>query len=89
MKTLYRGVLINLFAGSIANSIFFYVYTDGKKKYHYDPNNPYSWKTIFISWRAGFVSMALTTPLWTVKTRIILFREITGIKVSSISVLMP
>ena len=29
-STLYRGVFINAFAGSLANSIFFYVYSDGK-----------------------------------------------------------
>ena len=34
--SLYRGVLINMVAGSIANSIFFYAYTDGKKRYNYD-----------------------------------------------------
>jgi hypothetical protein len=28
--SLYRGVIINAVAGSIANSIFFYVYNDGK-----------------------------------------------------------
>lgn len=29
-SSLYRGVVMNAFAGSIANSIFFYVYQDGK-----------------------------------------------------------
>ena len=75
LSALYRGVFINIFAGSIANSIFFYVYTDGKKRYNYDPNNPYSLKTILISLRAGLVSMAATTPLWTIKTRLALFKE--------------
>jgi len=74
---------MNIFAGSVANSIFFYVYADGKKRYGYDPKNPYSLKTIFISWRAGFVAMLITTPLWTVKTRLVLYREMTGIKVIS------
>ena len=36
--SLYRGALVNIVAGSIANSIFFFVYTDGKHKYGYDPN---------------------------------------------------
>jgi hypothetical protein len=29
-STWYRGVSLNIIAGSIASSIFFYVYTDGK-----------------------------------------------------------
>jgi hypothetical protein len=77
-QSLYRGVLMNIFAGSIANSAFFFVYTDGKKRYNYDPNNPYSLKMIWISWRAGLVSMALTTPLWVLKTRLVLYREQTA-----------
>jgi hypothetical protein len=28
--SLYRGVIINMIAGSLANSVFFYVYQDGK-----------------------------------------------------------
>jgi hypothetical protein len=73
---------MNIIAGSVANSIFFYVYTDGKKRYNYDPDNPYSWKVIWISWRSGLVSMAITTPLWTVKTRMVLYKEQTGITVN-------
>lgn len=73
--SLYRGVIINLIAGSIANSVFFYVYQDGKKRYEYDPKHPYSLKTIIISMRAGFVSMFVTAPLWTIKTRMVLYRE--------------
>ena len=30
LLSLYRGALVNIFAGSLGNSIFFYVYTDGK-----------------------------------------------------------
>ena len=71
-------------AGSLANSTFFYVYTDGKKRYNYDPKQPYSLKTIFISLRAGVVAMILTAPLWTVKTRMVLYREELGISVSDI-----
>lgn len=75
LHSLYRGVIINMVAGSIANSIFFYVYSDGKKRYDYDPKHPYSVKTILISMRAGLVSMFMTAPLWTVKTRMVLYRE--------------
>ena len=64
---------MNAFAGSIANSVFFYAYSDGKKRYGYDQNNPYSWKTMMISYRAGICAMVVTTPLWTVKTRMALF----------------
>ena len=67
--------MINAVAGSISNSIFFYVYADGKKKYNFDSNHPYSWKTIIISLRSGLVAMAITAPLWTLKTRLILYRE--------------
>ena len=35
---MYRGVSLSIFAGSVANSIFFYVYADGKKRYDFDPN---------------------------------------------------
>lgn len=73
--SLYRGVIINIVAGSLANSIFFYVYSDGKKRYDYDPKQPYSFKTVMISMRAGLVSMFFTAPLWTIKTRMVLYRE--------------
>ena len=62
-------------AGSLANSIFFYVYSDGKHRYNYDPSKPYSLTTILISMRAGLVSMFMTAPLWTIKTRMVLYRE--------------
>ena len=73
--SLYRGALVNIFAGSFANSIFFFVYTDGKKRYNYDQNNPNSLKTVIISWRASIVAMILTTPMWVVKTRLALYKE--------------
>lgn len=85
-SVLYRGVLINMVAGSIANSIFFYVYSDGKKRYNYDPNHPYSMKTVFISMRAGLVSMMITTPMWTLKTRLALYKEKTGESVRLIEI---
>ena len=49
LNSLYRGVFINSFAGFVANSVFFYIYQDGKKWYNYDSNNPFSTKTILIS----------------------------------------
>ena len=61
---------MNIAAGSYANSIFFFVYADGKKRYNYDPNQPNSWKTIWISLRASLVAMIVTTPIWIVKTRL-------------------
>jgi hypothetical protein len=81
-RTLYRGVFMNVVAGSIANSVFFYVYTDGKKRYAYDPKRPYSLTTVLISMRAGLASMFVTSPMWTVKTRVILCKEYSGISVS-------
>jgi solute carrier family 25 citrate transporter 1 len=36
--TLYRGVLLNLAASSLAQSIFFYAYADGKTRYNFDSN---------------------------------------------------
>ena len=35
--SLYRGLGVNIVAGSIANTIFFYVYDEGKTRYGYDP----------------------------------------------------
>jgi hypothetical protein len=75
LPSLYRGVVLNLVASSIAQSIFFYVYTEGKHRYSYDENNPSGWTTALISLRAGLASMTLTTPMWVVKTRIVLHRQ--------------
>merc|ERR1711990_664201 len=50
-------------------------YSDGKKRYGFDQNKPYSWQTMAISYRAGIASMAVTTPFWTVKTRLALYQE--------------
>ena len=54
--SLYRGALVNILAGSLANSIFFYVYADGKIRYNYDPNKPGEWTTVIISMRAALVA---------------------------------
>jgi Mitochondrial carrier protein len=83
--SLYRGVIINMVAGSLANSVFFYVYQDGKKRYDYDPKHPYSLKTILISLRAGLISMAVSAPLWTIKTRMVLYREQFHVSVRKLS----
>lgn len=74
LQSLYRGVLLNLCASSIAQSIFFYAYADGKHRYNYDAQKPNSWVTAWISLRAGIVSMTFTTPMWVVKTRVTLYR---------------
>ena len=66
---------MSLSAGGVANSIFFYLHADGKKRYNYDQSNPYGIKGILISLRAGLVSMFITAPLWTIKTRMVLFQE--------------
>lgn len=72
---LYRGVWMNIIAGSASHGLFFFMYADGKNRYNYDKNHPYSLKAMAISLRAGLVSMAITAPLWVVKTRLILYRE--------------
>ena len=73
--SLYRGALVNILAGSLANSIFFYVYADGKNRYSYDANNPRSFITIMISIRAALTAQILTIPFWVVKTRLALYKE--------------
>jgi len=73
--SLYRGAMVNILAGSLANSIFFSVYTDGKHRYNYDASQPNSWTTIIISLRASLVAMIVTTPFWVVKTRLALYKE--------------
>lgn len=66
---------MNLAASSIAQSIFFYAYTDGKTRYNFDNSKPNSWVTAWISLRAGIISMSITTPMWVVKTRLVLHRS--------------
>lgn len=73
--SLYRGAMVNILAGSLANSVFFYTYSDGKVRYNYDPSQPNSWTTLFISLRASLVAMCLSTPFWVVKTRLALYKE--------------
>ena len=73
--SLYRGALVNIVAGSIANSVFFFVYAEGKHRYNYDPSNPNTWTTIIVSLRASLISMIITTPMWVVKTRLALYKD--------------
>lgn len=73
--------MLNFIAGSIANSIFFYTYADGKKRYNYDPENPNSLKTILISLRASLIGVVVTTPMWVLKTRLVLYKEQTHLNV--------
>mmetsp|Transcript_9764 Transcript_9764/g.16441 ORF Transcript_9764/g.16441 Transcript_9764/m.16441 type:complete len:151 (-) Transcript_9764:290-742(-) len=52
------------------------MYQDGKKRYGYsEQGKPSAYETLFISLRANFVTMLATTPMWTVKTRMVLFQE--------------
>ena len=73
--TLYRGAMINIFAGSIANAIFFSVYADGKRRYVKEGDSVKGLNTALVSLRAGVVSMICTTPMWVVKTRLALYKE--------------
>ena len=66
---------MNIIAGSLANSIFFWVYADGKSRYNFNANRPGDWTTIFISIRAAIVAQVLTIPFWVVKTRLALYKE--------------
>ena len=74
MSFLYQGVCMIISADLLANSIFFYLYANGKKRYGYDQSNPYGIKGVFISYRAGLASMFVTAPLWTIKTRMVLLK---------------
>ena len=56
LRSLYRGALVNVIAGSLANSIFFWVYADGKSRYGFDAAKPGDWTTILISVRAALVA---------------------------------
>jgi hypothetical protein len=66
---------MNLFAGVLANYIFFYVYNDGKIRYGVDESNISSWKTGMISLKAGVIASTITCPFWVIKTRLALNRN--------------
>ena len=68
----YRGSLINIFANSVSNFLFFGFYADGKERYNYDRENSSFWLTTFISMRASMMTVWFVNPLWWVKTRVIL-----------------
>ena len=55
------------------NSIFFYVYNDGKRRYGFDPEDKV--KTGLISFRASLAGMIFTMPILVVKTRMALSRN--------------
>ena len=65
---------MNIIAGSLANSIFFFVYADGKARYEFDSNSPWELKTVFISLRASIIAQVLTIPFWVVKVRLALYK---------------
>lgn len=67
----YKGCHVTLFS-SVAWSIYFYVYDLAKRRYaFFKETYPNSYKFI-VSAEAAIISRVLTSPLWTVKTRLIL-----------------
>lgn len=55
--SLYRGVLVNIVAGNIANFIFFGMYANGKVAYGYgDGQKLEGWPLAMISLRAALVA---------------------------------
>ena len=50
-------------------------YGIGKTHYKLDERKWYSPITLWISFLSGIVSTSVTTPIWTLKTRIILYRN--------------
>jgi len=72
LGALYRGSLITFAATSVANIVFFYVYSQGKKAYNYDAATSPYWHSWIISARSSLTSTTITMPLWTLKTRVIL-----------------
>jgi hypothetical protein len=74
-KTLYRGVYIHFIGNALASGIFFFVYGYGKKHYDLENKSPFSPLTLWISALAGIASAGGVTPIWVLKTRIILYRN--------------
>jgi hypothetical protein len=68
----YRGMWINILANSVSGGIFFGLFADGKKRYNYNRETSPLWLTIWISLRAGLVTMTVVNPIWCIKTRITL-----------------
>ena len=65
--------MLNGFAGSTANAVFFYFYQDGKKRYKVENRDPTSLEIMAVSFRASVISMVTTTPMWTTRTRLVLY----------------
>ena len=68
----YRGMYINLIANMITGGFFFGLFADGKKRYKYNRETSPLWLTIWISLRAGMITMFFVTPIWCVRTRVTL-----------------
>ena len=66
---------MNLIIKTISSSLFFYLYDDGKKRYGYDPKDPYGYKTMLIGLRASIICKIFNAPLFTIRTRLALFQE--------------
>lgn len=68
----YRGMFVNIAANAVSGGLFFGIFADGKKRYNYDRETSPLWLTIWISLRAGLVTMTFVNPIWCVKTRVTL-----------------
>ena len=68
----YRGMFVNILANALSGGMFFYLFGEGKKRYNYDRETSPLWLTIWLGFRAGFVTMFIVTPVWCVKTRVTL-----------------
>jgi hypothetical protein len=60
----YRGMYVNIVANAISGGIFFGMMQDGKKRYNYQRETAPLWLTIWISLRAGLLTMTLANPIW-------------------------
>jgi solute carrier family 25 (mitochondrial folate transporter), member 32 len=68
---LYKGSHVTLFS-SVAWSLYFYIYEKAKQRYSkIKDTHPNSYKFLVAS-EAAILSRILTSPLWTIKTRLIL-----------------
>ena len=68
---MYKGCHVSLFS-SVAWTIYFYLYDLAKIRYYYmKDTHPNTYK-ILVATEAAVLSRILTSPLWTIKTRLIL-----------------
>jgi hypothetical protein len=72
LVSFYRGMYINILANAVSGGIFFGIFADGKKRYNYERETAPLWLTMWISLRAGLVTMTLVNPIWCIKTRVTL-----------------